>query len=258
MAKQFMEGSEPFFLEGKNKKACLLLHGLTSSPFEVKYLGEKLNRAGYTAFAPRLPGHGSNIKDLDRTKWRDWFKVVEESFEFLDGQFKEVFVVGMSVGGTLALYLLSKETRAKGAAILAAPVLFGNIFVRYLLPVISYIPRLGLLPPVEKKGGPDIRDEGMKGRLVTYSHASIRAGAELMRLMSETRKNLHRIKTPIIVIQSENDHVVPKDNPEIILEAVSSEIKEMAWFVKSYHIITWDLEKDEVAKSVIDFFDGID
>jgi carboxylesterase len=58
-------------------------------------------------------------------------------------------------------------------------------------------------------------------------------------------------------LQSKNDHVVPSDNPEIIINGVSSPIKRLIWFEESYHILTWDVEKDKVAQTIIEFFDGL-
>jgi carboxylesterase len=58
-------------------------------------------------------------------------------------------------------------------------------------------------------------------------------------------------------MQSRNDHVIPADNPEIIINGVSSTNKRLVWFTESYHILTWDVEKDEVARTIIEFFDSL-
>ncbi len=47
------------------------------------------------------------------------------------------------------------------------------------------------------------------------------------------------------------------DNPEIIINGVSSVNKRLVWFEESYHILTWDVEKDEVARTIIEFFDTL-
>jgi carboxylesterase len=256
MTEPILPGAEPFFLNG-GMRACLLIHGFTASPFEMRYLGEKLNEAGYTVMAPRLPGHGTNVRDLDDTGWADWYREVVSSFETLAEAYPKVFVVGMSAGGTLALYLLSHGVNAAGSALLSVPVRFHSPLIRRSFALLSFIPGLRFIPAARKKSGPDIRDQQMKSKLVTYTHGPVRAGLQFIRFMGMTEKRLGHVTAPLIVMQSKNDHVVPADNPEIIINGVSSSIKQLVWFEESYHILTWDVEKDEVARKIIEFFDKL-
>jgi len=256
MTEPILPGAEPFFLDG-GMRACLLIHGFTASPFEMRHIGKKLNEAGYTVMAPRLPGHGTNVRDLDRTGWKDWHREVETSFRSLSENYPKVFIVGMSAGGTLALYLLSQGMNAAGSALLSVPIRFHSPLIRRSFALLSMVPGLRLIPAAKKKGGPDIRDEEMKGKLVTYSHGPVRAGLQFIRFMGLTEKRLGYVTAPLLLMQSVNDHVVPADNPEIIMNGVSSEIKRMVWFTESYHILTWDVERDTVAQTVIEFFDGL-
>jgi carboxylesterase len=256
MTEAIIPGAEPFFLDG-GMRACLLLHGFTASPFEMRYLGAKLNEAGYTVFAPRLPGHGTSVKDLDQTGWVDWHREAAASFESLAAVYPKVFVVGMSAGGTIALFLLSEGYNAAGAAVLSVPIRFHSPLVRYCVALVSFLPGLRLFPAAKKKSGPDIKDPAMKGKLVTYSHGPVRAGLQLIRFMRMTEKSLGKVKAPLIVMQSRNDHVIPADNPEVIMRKVASPIKQLQWFSESYHILTWDVERDKVAKTIIDFFDKL-
>lgn len=39
-------------MAGKNGKAILLLHGLYGNPLEMRYIGRKFHRAGYTVRIP--------------------------------------------------------------------------------------------------------------------------------------------------------------------------------------------------------------
>lgn len=255
-SKKYMKGSEPFFFQG-GEYACLLIHGFTATPYEVRYLGEKLSEAGFTVLAPRLPGHGCRVQDLDKTRWRDWYTTVQEFYEFLEAQYTEVFLVGMSAGGTLGLYLMSKGHRPLGAAILAAPVKLHTRMVNFVYALFTYLPGLTFLPALKKKRGPDISDLETQKELVTYSHSPIRAGMEMLKFMAKTKRRLDKVTSPLLLMQSKNDHVVPIDNPDIILQGVSSELTRMVWLENSYHIITWDVEKDVVAQHVIDFFNGL-
>ena len=62
-----------FYFEG-GKIGCLLLHGFTGSPLHMRFLGEKLRDAGYTVYAPLLPGHGTSVEDMAKYGWKDWLE----------------------------------------------------------------------------------------------------------------------------------------------------------------------------------------
>ncbi|RYG65174.1 esterase, partial [bacterium] len=67
-----MTAADPFDLVGNDDIGVVLVHGFTGTPYEVRYLGDRLVEAGYTVRGLRLPGHGTSIADLDRTRWEDW------------------------------------------------------------------------------------------------------------------------------------------------------------------------------------------
>ncbi len=53
---------EPFELAPANAVVgCLLIHGLTGSPPEMRLLGDDLAAQGSHCLAPLLPGHGTTL-----------------------------------------------------------------------------------------------------------------------------------------------------------------------------------------------------
>ena len=61
-----MPGAEPFFFKG-NDIGVLVCHGFTGTTQSMRYLGEQLHGAGYTAIGPRLKGHGISPAAMART-----------------------------------------------------------------------------------------------------------------------------------------------------------------------------------------------
>ncbi len=248
-----MPGAEPFELVGKDK-AALLLHGLTGTPSEMRYLGEYLNRAGYHVRAPLLPGHGTDIASLNKTTWRDWFSRAEIDFLTLSAHFETVFIAGISMGGLLCLSMMaSKFGRISGGAALATPIMFADWKARYLLPLAD-VTGLKYLVPDLPKGVPDVATPGGRTH-VCYDRDSVAAAASTVRLMRKVRRELPRIDAPILVMQSANDTVIDPRSIDIIYEGVSSTVKEKVMLQRSYHTITVDVEKETVAKSVLEFFE---
>ena len=65
--------NEPFYLESPSVgKAVLLIHGWSTTPYEVRRLGIYLNENGYTVYGPMLSGHGTVPKDLEEMAWTVW------------------------------------------------------------------------------------------------------------------------------------------------------------------------------------------
>ena len=99
-----MSGGESFFFKG-GQVGVLCLHGFTASPAEVRWLGEHLAGHDYTVYGPRLPGHAPHPHDLARYRWQDWYLTALDGCHLLHSHCQQVFVVGHSMGGCLALLL---------------------------------------------------------------------------------------------------------------------------------------------------------
>lgn len=99
--------AEPFFFPG-GKTACLLVHGFTGSPKEMRWMGEYLAGQGYTVLGIRLAGHATCPEDMMRTRWRDWLASVEDGWNILCTSSQRIFLMGLSMGGILSLVFASQ------------------------------------------------------------------------------------------------------------------------------------------------------
>ena len=61
---------QSYFFSG-NETGCLLIHGFTSTPAELRELGELLHKVGYTVLGVRLSGHGTTVEDLEKSNYKD-------------------------------------------------------------------------------------------------------------------------------------------------------------------------------------------
>ncbi|SEM10121.1 Esterase/lipase [Pseudoxanthomonas sp. GM95] len=97
----------------------LLLHGLSDSPYSLRHLAARYERAGFVVIAPRLPGHGTLPSGLLDVRWQDWSVVVDLAARELRqriGGDKPLHVVGYSNGAALALqYALDAAARDDAA-----------------------------------------------------------------------------------------------------------------------------------------------
>lgn len=230
----------------KGPVGCLLIHGFTGSPNEHLELGEYLSNKNLTVSIPLLPGHGTYSADLFNYTWRDWFECVKAAYQDLLGRCKEVYVGGLSMGGTLALHL-SAHYFVNGLISMAAAIelpVWKKILVKNLKGIIKFR---------KKRGGEDVRDVSAKLKLASYQRYPFYAAEQVFHLMDHVRNDLPEISAPILIIHSRFDNTVPFSNSELIFNSVASQDKRKVDLEQSYHVITVDFEKDKVKKEVFNF-----
>lgn len=116
-----LQGAEPYFWPGTRGKGVLLVHGFTGSPSELRELGEILHRKGYTVEGLLLKGHGTDPRDLLEVKAEQWEEQVRQGVAHLKETCAQVTVIGLSMGGLLALYA-GAATSADKLVVISTPI----------------------------------------------------------------------------------------------------------------------------------------
>jgi len=228
----------------------LVLHGFTGSPVSVRPLAERLSGRGFAIELPRLPGHGTQPKDLLPTRYADWRAEARAALERLKARTQQVFVVGLSMGGTLALDLATTET-VSGVVTINAQILDRGGLIVKLAPIIEKIVPMapasaaGLIKNDIKKGG----DED------AYDWVAAAAGNSLVRALPEVRGRLKSLTCPLLVIYSRDDHSVPPANSKALPGLVGSppETVSVLELADSYHVATLDNDLPLIDERVASF-----
>jgi len=201
---------EPFFFPG-DTIAVLLLHGFSNTSHDVFELGSYLSERGIAAQGILLPGHGTSPSDLNETTWRDWYDAVEHARQGLQKQgYSAVFVVGLSLGGLLALHV-GAHSRIAGAMALAASISMNakwRLLARTFQNLVPEI-RKGRIPLV-KKAIPVVKDPQAAAGHVSYRKHALRAIVSLGRFQDHlcTPRMTHLCQH-LMPISFENDSAVP-------------------------------------------------
>ncbi len=232
------------------RAGVLLIHGFTGSPAEMQWLSQQLQNVGYETSTPTLCGHGDRPEAMLNCSYQDWIRDVESALGALQRDHDKLFVVGLSMGGALALHLASANHIA-GVVTLAA--------VSRLSPLQALAARLlcHLIPWREKANGSDIRDQEAKKRLNSYNRYPTRAVVELLKLLKQVRSEIPKIRVPILILHSKQDHAVPVKNAYRIYREVQSRKKKLRILENSYHILPLDVEKHIVFKEIEQFFEQV-
>ena len=162
-----LAGAEPFSHRG-GPTGVLLCHGFTGSPQSLRPWAGFLAEAGLSVSLPLLPGHGTSWQDMARTTSADWFAVVADALAELRSQCREVFVMGLSMGGCLALRLAETHGPDISGLVLVNPSLAPDTKLFLLAPALKFlIPSLAgigsdtLRPASARKPAHGRRDWGL-------------------------------------------------------------------------------------------------
>jgi carboxylesterase len=233
---QILEGAEEFTFDG-GRVGALLVHGFTGSPHGMRALGEYLAARGITVEGLRLPGHGTSWQHLNQFQRSHWEEAVFEGYRKLSERCDKTFAVGLSFGGALSLHLAANHPHLDGVVAIA-PFLFTKDPLRFLAPV---IPRL---TKSLKAVGNDIAMPGIDER--AYERFPTVAGASMLKFTHDIRAALPKVRCPVLIMHSRNDHTAPPENAHEIHARISSEDKEVVWYERSYHVLTLDYDKEDV------------
>jgi carboxylesterase len=247
---QIIPTAEPFFLLGdRAKPACLLIHGFTGTPKEMRWMGEFLNEHGYTCLGIRLTGHATDPEDMIRSNWTDWTASVEDGYSLLRSFTDNIFLVGLSMGAVLSL-LMSTRLDVMGVVSMSAP---------YKLPddprlrKIDWIARIVAYMP--KNGGDAswFDKEAWKGH-ISYPENPVRSIGQLNKLLGEMRAALPKIHVPVSLVHSRDDKYVPPENMEMIYnDLVNALDKTKLYITGSGHVVTRDAARRQVFESALEF-----
>lgn len=238
-----LPGAEPYTADG-GPVGALLCHGFTGSPQSLRPWAEHLAAAGLAVELPRLPGHGTSWQEMNVTTWEDWYAALDRAFSALRTRCDQVFVMGLSMGGTLALRLAEQHGDQIAGLVLVNPSLLTRRLDRHLLPVLRHV--LASRPGI----GSDIKKPGVTE--LAYTRIPLKAAHSLSRLWLDTRSNLDQVTQPVLLFRSTDDHVVEPDNAALLRERVTGEVHEVV-LADSYHVATLDNDAQTIFDGSVDF-----
>lgn len=238
-----LQCASPIHFPG-NKTGVLVIHGFTGTTQSMRFLSEQFRDAGYTVMAPRLSGHGTAPQDMASKTYIDWIFDVESALAKLKETCSTIFVVGLSMGGTLALYLAEKHSEIAGIMPINAAIDMPDIkrdYETFTEQAKRYVDGIGS----------DVKDEEVKE--LAYRQTPVQSMEQLLLLMEEVHEKLSLVKMPALIFSSKIDHVVPPENSQYIYDTIRSEHKTLVSLENSYHVATIDHDKEYIASKCLQF-----
>ena len=207
-----------------------MIHGFTNTTFELLDLANFLGNNNFYVKLDNLPGHGTSIDDCNNTKYEDWITHIERGVAEVASKCNEVHVIGISMGGVLALHL---ATIFPLTSVIEAATVFkfkDEFRARVLVPLFKRI-----FPQLDKAS-----QYKEKFNFYGYTHYPTYALNEMRRLTNFVRPSLHKIKCPIYLIHSKIDTTAIMENFHIIKGLISSEVKNELLLENTQHCVFVD------------------
>jgi carboxylesterase len=154
------------------------------------------------------------------------------------------------MGGVIALILASQMNPPKLVTLAAATHVFDKRIV--LTPILKLFTKKMPRENIEKYEDPDI--EYLRKEYWSYNWP--KQAAELYKLMKLARKSVSKITSDTLVVAAKNDNMVPMKAAEFIYNNIRSEKRKLLVFEKSGHVLSNDVEKEDVTRAVIEWLKG--
>lgn len=243
-------GAGPLTLDRSDAPAVLLLHGSGDTPQVLAQLAAHLHENGYAVRVPLLLAHGRSIRAFTRASSTAWHEQVEREYVDLLASHPAVYVVGLSMGGALAVVLATRHPEMP-ALVLLAPYLDMSARLRRLARLNRYWG--WLLPYVPSLGKRSIHDRAAAARGLGHqlmTPASLRGLYDVMLTASAA---LPEVRVPTLVMQSREDNRIPAARAARAFDRLGSAGKEMVWVEGAGHVITVDYGHERVFDRVLDW-----
>lgn len=223
---------------------ALVLHGFTGNPASMRRIAEVLAGAGFSVELPRLPGHGTKIEDMIPTGFSDWLGEAEEAYQRLAARCERVVIVGLSMGGALTAWLGSEHPEVAGLvcinAIVSAPEGMREAVEEVIATGADRFAGIG-----SDIAMPDVVESA-------YADTPLQPLLTLFDAADELGERLGRITSPVLIVTSTQDHVVPPENSDILASKVAGPVERLRC-ERSYHVVTMDYDAELVENAALEF-----
>lgn len=179
------DGCYPRILEhpGTERKAVVLVHGLSDSPYFMTAIGEYFfYQLGYNVYIPLLQCHGLKEPDgMEGVELEEWKANVSFAVNAAVSRSGDISIGGLSTGGTLSFYMGAVNPKVNGAVYLfsAALDLAGGPFG--ITGELKEILLRTFLADLLDNNQPLIGENPYR-----YNHIDLDGAAQLARLIGET------------------------------------------------------------------------
>jgi len=249
-----------------SEAGVLLIHGLGGTQYDLGSLRRNLVNAGFGAHAIVLPGHGSRANDLRYVRAEDWLRAVRDKYRKLKRRYRTVHVLGICMGGLLAIEAVKQEHHVNGVLIALAPPVFidgwATPWYRGLRHLLYRIPGVAMRMRVEEGEPFGIMNEQLRAIVRAkfarnerfhYRWVPLACIREVDRLRAMVVKRLENVACQTLIVHARHDELTSLRSAHYLLNGIGAARARIVVLENSYHMICVDNDRDQVTQCVLRF-----
>jgi acylglycerol lipase len=248
--------SQSWLPDGNPHAVLLVVHGLAEHSSRYANVVNYFVPRGYAVYSFDLRGHGKSegkrgyvehfsyyLDDL-----KTYYDIVRQ-----ENKNAKIFMVGHSIGGTIATAFAINHPKELDGLIISAVVLKAGASVTKLTilmaKVLSFLlPTMGVSPIDASTISRDkaVVDAYVNDPLVYRSKISARLGTELLNEMKRLLSKISELSLPILIMNGTADRLSNPASSKMLFEGVSSKDKTLKLYNDFYHEIFNEPERQQV------------
>jgi carboxylesterase len=226
----------------------LIVHGFTGSRATMEAIIPRAETLGLPWRLPHLRGHWTKSEDLMGVTYDDLLADADAALTELRGVAERVAVVGLSVGGVLALNLAAERPADVESLAVLVPALR---YVSKLAPFSAIVARLIKITAADPANA--FTDKSLTARSSNYTTFPTATFVSVYGAGRRVEALLPRVTAPMLIIGARQDKVIQPRVAQIAHDRAGAAQKELVWFERSGHEMLLDCEADAVADRVGQF-----
>lgn len=243
---QLIPDAKPQYLKAHDNDDAVVIcmHGFTGNPYDVSPAISPLSNMGLSVVAPLLPGHGyrerlKQEQEFSAITLNGMLSAARQEIAQAREHYAHVGMFGFSMGGAITLSMAAEGLL--DACAVAAPALRLSRNAEILIPLLSWASFTIEAPPHEPF------------YLPVYEFYHSRALRTLWQLSGYARRQLPKIRCPVLAVHSHKDLIVPPVVLGMMQKHIPIEI-ETGWFDDSGHSMLLDVSGLHVSITIAEFF----
>lgn len=237
-----------------NAPAVLLLHGGGDTPQVLGALADYLYESGFSVRAPLLEVHGRDLRALRNATAAEWHAQVAGELSALRRDHTWIGVVGLSMGGALAVKAASEPHNDIDALVLLAPYIAMPDMVRRLADTSAWWG--WLLPYFPSLGARSIRDQDAARKALGHGLLTPGMLRALRDVVDSAWAALPNVSVPTLVVQSREDNRIAAESAESGFARLGAREKKFVWTNGAGHVITVDFGFQRVFEMTRDWLEA--
>jgi len=231
-------------------RAVIFIHGFMGSPNQFTDLADAVYDNGCSCTSILLPGHGVSTGEFVKFGISDWECHLQNEIDRVKHDYKEIFLVGHSMGGLLALNAsLIKENNISGVVLISTPLKINMLNLKSIWQKI----RLLTFSKNHEIKSMYLKSNGIsKLKIFTYP-SIISPFVNFYKLVKKTKKRLSEVFVPVLIFQSKNDETASYKSAKLFHESLCNTQRTAFSLEKSWHAFYYDDERKIIKDELIQF-----